>query len=380
MPSPLESEQLILNSVYTQSLTTPSASDGFLRVSTLNSPNVTASFTPLSADSSSISAKQGDASNLRVSVIGLTVGSSPLSADSSSISAKQGDASNLRVSSFSNDAGLHRVSAIGVSVTTSPLSADSSSISAKQGDASNLMVSAKSNDGSLFRVSAIVDSGSVSARSGDANQVHVSSVQGDAGLQRTSSLQGDAGLFRISAILAAGVSSVGAASFGVSAAQNDAGALHASAFVDSGSISAKSGDANQIHVSAVQGDGSLLRISALNSAVTVNTGGTSLFSTSAGIAQTSAIKAAAGRLYGWYLGNPAGVDQYLQVFNASAVTSVGLGTTVPDMRFYVPTLGGADAMGVPGIGFSNGIVVAVTSTADGNTAGASGMRMNLFYA
>src|SRR3990167_6941788 len=57
-----------------------------------------------------------------------TASTSPLSADSSSVSAKQEDAGNLRISAFSNDAALMRVSSVGG--TNSPLSADSSSISA----------------------------------------------------------------------------------------------------------------------------------------------------------------------------------------------------------------------------------------------------------
>src|SRR5258708_3650778 len=107
------SEQSILGAV--------AALDGSVPVLQVSAVNqLTTTSAPLSADSSSVSAKQGDAGNLRVSAI-------------------QSDAANLMVSGKSGDAGLFRVSSIGG--TTSPLSADSSSVSAKQGDAANLRVS-----------------------------------------------------------------------------------------------------------------------------------------------------------------------------------------------------------------------------------------------
>jgi hypothetical protein len=97
-----------------------------MRVSALG---VTITGLPLSADSSSISAKQGSADLLRVSAIG-------------------GDANTLHVSAVQGDAGLMRVSTIGATVsgtfTPVPLSADSSSVSAKQQDAANLRISATS--------------------------------------------------------------------------------------------------------------------------------------------------------------------------------------------------------------------------------------------
>lgn len=64
-----------------------------------------------------IEPQQLDAGNLRMSAIGVSVTTSPLSADGSSISAIQADATKLRTSSFQTDAGLLRMSAIGVSIT-----------------------------------------------------------------------------------------------------------------------------------------------------------------------------------------------------------------------------------------------------------------------
>src|SRR3990167_3200563 len=184
-----------------------------------------------------------DAANFRMSAVGVTVTTSPLSADSSSISAKQGDAANLMMSAKSSDAGTFRVSAVGgtagdnvlVDGTDQSLSATvqrvsgtvssganglvvfaqnrdsanqfrvsafvgSGSVSARQSDAANLNVSAKSGDGGTFRVSAIVDNGSVSAKSSDAGTMLVSAKQGDGGLLRVSVVQQDASNARISAL------------------------------------------------------------------------------------------------------------------------------------------------------------------------------------
>lgn len=309
-----------------------SAGSGVLRVSSITA-GATLSFSG-DAASNRVSAIQQDAGNLRISAIGVTVTTSPLSADSSAISAKQESAANLRVSSFSGDAGQFLVSA---RLTDKYLSAfiDNGSISAKSSDAGTLLVSAKQGDGGLLRVSAI---------------------QSSAANFQALVKQDSANDLRISAILAAGVSSVGAASFAVSAAQNDAGALHTSSY---------SGDASQVRVSAT-----------LNA--TTDTG-LSMFSTSAGIAQTSAIKASKANLYGYNLGNRAGIDQYLNIYDASAVSAVTLGTTVPTAYIYTPATGGANMTFPLPATFTNGIVVAVVSAPGGTTAGASAMVVNLFY-
>lgn len=408
-----------------------STSDGYgaFRVSTIFAGTVTATTSPLSADSSRVSVVQGDAGLAHVSAF-------------------QTDAGNLMVSGKSGDAALFRVSAIGgtagdrtlVDGTTQTISATLTPISTApaetvaglvtntfQDDADEFHASAFSLDAGTFHVSAFGTFLSAN------QQISAVLLGGTANIGDVSALSPDAGLFRTSAILAAGVSSVGAASFGVSAAQIDAGVLHTSAFVDSGSISAKSGDANQVHVSAVQGDSGLLHVSAIlaagvsstgaagfgvsaaqidagalhvsafastatnlpvsatqadasllrtssfQSVVTTNTGGASIFFTSSGAtSQVSTAKSTAGRLYGYHVGNPAGVDQYLQIFNASGGATAG--TDTPALTLYVPTLGGAIMSPGVGIGFSNGIQLIGTSTANGQTIGASAMRINIFYA
>ena len=340
---------------------------GFFRVSTMNSPSVTATTSPLSADSSTVSAKQGDAGLLRVSAI-------------------QGDAGLLMVSTKSGDAGLMRVSSIG---GTFSLSGDAAGnrVSAIQGDAALLRISTIQGDAGLMRVSSIGSTSvsfdgdaannrvsavqrdaanlNASAKSNDAGTLLVSAKQGDAGLLLVSAKQGDAGLLRVSAL------------------------GYVSAYIDNGSVSAKSGDANQFHVSSVQGDAALLRVSVIggdaanqrvSSILEADTATKlSTFSTSAGIAVTSAIKASKANLYGYQLGNRAGVDQWLLIFNASATSAVTLGTTVADKMVYTPATGGANlAWPIPPT-FSNGIVVAVVSAPGGTTAGASAMTVNIDY-
>ena len=300
-------------------------------------------------------------------------------AGSNRVSAFQTNAANLNISSKSGDAGTFRVSAIGgtagdnilvdgadqtLSATIQRVSGSVSSganglivnaqnrgdagqfkVSSYQDNASNINISAKSGDGGTFRVSAIVDNGSVSAKSGDA------------------------GLFRTSAILDNGsvsAKSNDADQFRVSALSKDGGTFRVSAIVDSGSVSAKSSDAGTFKVS-----------STLNA--TTDTG-LSYFSTSAGIAQLSAIKQTGNaNIYGYNLGNRAGADQWLLLFNASATSAVTLGTTVPDLYLYTPATGGANIHFPLPVTFGNGIVAAVVSAPGGTTAGASAMTIGLFY-
>src|SRR3990167_5159905 len=216
------------------------------------------------AASNRVSAFQTDAGLLHVSAIGGT--NSPLSADSSSVSAKQESATNLRVSAFSNDAGLLHVSAIGG--TSSPLSADSSSVSAKQEDASNLRVSARGT------ISAFINEGTVSARQGTtpwgvntaSGQAVSASQYGawslSAAITNASIPVTQSGTWSLSSLLTEGTAFAG----NVSATIKNYPLVvsgQVSANIDSGSVSAKSGDANQLHVSAVQGDAGLLHVSAV---------------------------------------------------------------------------------------------------------------------
>src|SRR3990167_4431556 len=199
-----------------------------------------------------------DAANFRMSAVGVTVTTSPLSADSSSISAKQGDAANLMMSAKSSDAGTFRVSAVGgtagdnvlVDGTDQSLSATVQRVSGvvsaganvlavyaqNRDDAVNLRISALSKDGATFRVSAVNNL--------SANQ-SVSAL----------GLEGTAFIGQVSASLKAGTANIG----------------YVSAVLDNGSVSAKSSDANQLHVSSIQGDAGLLRVSAVGGTAGDNT-------------------------------------------------------------------------------------------------------------
>jgi hypothetical protein len=316
--------------------------------------------------------------------------------DNGSVSAKSGDANQFHVSGFSPDASLFRVSAIGgasrdgtiVDGTTQTISATLTPISASPaGTVQGLVTNTFQYDANKFHASAFVDSGSISAKNQDANFMHVSGFSPDSGL------------FRVSGILAAGVSSSGATNFPVSAAALDAGTLRTSTILAAGisgsgaqnlvvsavvgdagtaRISALNQDANFMHVSGFSPDAGLFRVSATNKAVTDTE--LTMFSTSAGIAQLSVVKSTGNaNLYGYQLFNPAGVQQYLQVFNASATSAVTLGTTVASKIIGIPATGGGNvALTIPDT-FTQGIVVAVTSTAGGNTAGASAMVVNIDY-
>lgn len=388
----------------------------------LVSGTVVTTASPVSADSSSISAIQGDAAKLRISGI----------IDSGSISAKSSDAGTMRISainsisSLSPDAALFRVSGIGTFTVSASTTFLVSAHEVKQSDAASL------------RMSGIVDSGSISAKSSGADTFLVSAKQGDAAI------------FRVSAILAAGVSSVGAASFGVSASQLDAGVLrtsslsndganqrvssvqidaglqHTSAFVDSGSVSAKSGDANQLHVSSVQGDAGLLRVSGFTSTATnfpvsavqadANLQHTSGFSGDANQLHTSsvqgdanlqhvsaslmpdttggltifrnlnlsssiAVKSTAGSVYGWHAWNSDTKPNYIRFQNTSGAINVG--TDTPIMTLYLKASGISDQFIPMGLkGFTAGIgLVSVSAEVDTATTGgtASAVGINLFY-
>src|SRR3990167_6595013 len=78
-------------------------------------------------------------------------------------------------------------------------------------------------------------------------------------------VSGGAGFFRVSTINTIAVTAISAnQSLSAVLLAGTANIGYVSAFVDNGSISARSGDANQVHVSAVQGDAALFRVSSLN--------------------------------------------------------------------------------------------------------------------
>jgi len=406
----LLSQQAILGGVAT------STSDGYgaFRVSTIFAGTVTATTSPLSADSSRVSVVQGDAGIAHVSAF-------------------QIDAGNLHVSAFAGDAGLFRVSAIGgtagdrtlVDGTTQTISATLTPISASPATTTaGLVVNSYAPDAGKFRVSAIggttgdhtIVDGTTQTISAtftpisaapaetvaglvtntfqdDADELHVSAFVGNslsatADNFRVSSLSPDAGLFRISGVgtfTTTGLSAnqqISAVLLGGTANIGDVSAIvtnSLSATADNFRVSSLNQDANFMHVSGFSPDASLFRVSSFESVVAVNTGGASIFYTSTATAsQVSTVKNTAGRLYGYHFGNPAGVDQYVQIFDTSGGATAG--TDAPKMALYIPTLGGAVMSLGAGIAFANGIQFITTSTAAGNSVGASGVRAAFFYA
>lgn len=310
-----------------------------------------------------VSAVQGDAGLLRVSSIG---GSFSLSADASGnrVSALSNDADQLRISSLSKDAGLFRVSALGG--TSSPLSADSSSVSAIQDDAGKLRVS---SIGGSFSLSADASGNRVSALSNDADQLRTSSLSKDAGLFRVSAIGGTAGdnilvdgsdqtvsakLIQVSASVSSSfntlltrITSYDAANAHISAYQGGSWTL--SAFLNEGSVSAKSTDANQLHVSAVQGDAGLLRVSSIgatsqyvsafidNGSVSAKQGTSPWIvsgSVSAVVTNDTSIKTTSG--------NAVSASQYgTWSVSANITNTVGVTETSPVTRVSADLLGGS---------------------------------------
>jgi hypothetical protein len=73
-----------------------------------------------------------------------------------------------------------------------------------------------------------------------------------------------------------------------------------------------------------------------------------------------AVKASAGKLYGWYLYNDAANEVYVKFYN-DTVANVIVGTTVPTMTIPVPAGAAANVEFTNGIAFSAAITVAATT-------------------
>lgn len=226
-----------------------------------------------------------------------------------SVSAVQGAANVMRISAFSNDASTFRVSAFGVNIAdiTNTDAADlrvsafvdSGSISARSNDASQLRISA------FGYLSATLDNGSVSAKSNDASQV------------RVSAFSNDASTFRVSA-LGVNISDV---------TNQDAADFRVSAFIDSGSVSARSNDAAQIRVSAFSDAANLLRISAFQGdAANLRVSALDEFSFSnLAISGTSTIKSSSGTLHTITI-NTLGTGSTLKVYDNTAASGTLIAT------------------------------------------------------
>lgn len=93
------------------------------------------------------------------------------------------------------------------------------------------------------------------------------------------------------------------------------------------------------------------------------------------------VKGSAGQLGSVYCFNPNASVAYIQIFDAATTGAVTLGTTTPKLSFGItPTAGMVPLpLSVMAAGFLNGIQVAATTTATGNTAPGTAMDCNALF-
>lgn len=98
------------------------------------------------------------------------------------------------------------------------------------------------------------------------------------------------------------------------------------------------------------------------------------------LAQTTTVqttKGSAGKFGGYYYFNPNSSVAYIQVFDTTG--AVTLGTTAPDMSYGVPAGSAANIEIGKGVDMVNGIKLACTTTAAGNTAPSTGLDLVIYY-
>lgn len=92
----------------------------------------------------------------------------------------------------------------------------------------------------------------------------------------------------------------------------------------------------------------------------------------------TAVKASAGKLYGWMVHNPSAATAYIQVWNV-AIGSITVGTTAPTYVIELPAGASANVMSERGITHSAEINIAATTTPTGSTAPGTALVVSLFY-
>jgi hypothetical protein len=297
-----------------------------------------------------------DAATMRVSAVGIQISgasfsSAPLSADSSSVSAKQESAANLRVSAFSDSAALFRVSALGITLAASQ------------------SLSARNLEGTAFIGSVSCGGGLVSAtmKEGTSFIGQVSTILKDNPVNATY-------LGRVS-VVNASATGEGTAFIGqVSAILRD----NATTATYLGRVSAIQGDAANQQTSAKSNDAGTLRTSAY---LPVDTVGQMTAFRSLSLSASQAVKGSAGAIYGYYLWNTTTVPQYVKFTNTSGAINVG--TDTPLFMAMLPASAAANVWFGQGVkGFTNGIGVhASSAVADNATtpAAASAVGGTIFY-
>lgn len=84
------------------------------------------------------------------------------------------------------------------------------------------------------------------------------------------------------------------------------------------------------------------------------------------------------RLEGWYIDNPNTSMVYVQFFEGIA-SNITLGTTPPKLSLGIPAGSAANTDVGNGITFTNGMVIAVTTTRSGAVAPAAATDINLWF-
>lgn len=131
---------------------------------------------------------------------------------------------------------------------------------------------------------------------------------------------------------------------------------------------------------ALKVDGSAVTqpVSGTVTATTELSTGLTTFSNTALTNTKTAVKASAGKVYGWMIHNPSAATTYIQVWNV-AIGSITVGTTAPTYTIPLPTGASANVFTDRGITHSTEINIAATTTPTGSTAPASAAVVSIFY-
>lgn len=94
-----------------------------------------------------------------------------------------------------------------------------------------------------------------------------------------------------------------------------------------------------------------------------------------------AVKASAGKIYGWYMYNDGASEVYVKFYN-DTVANVAVGTTTPAMTIPIPAGSGTNVEFTNGIPFTTAITIAATTgVADSDTTAPAANQVvaNIFY-
>lgn len=110
--------------------------------------------------------------------------------------------------------------------------------------------------------------------------------------------------------------------------------------------------------------------------------GTSIYKLiSAATTNAASVKASAGNIYGWFLFNGHQTyTRYVKFYDKATAPVVG--TDVPVMTIPLPSGAGANVSFPQGVGFTNGIALAITASVNDNASdaiGADEVVINLLY-